>query len=93
MAVRCYYWSYSLCNDCPVLLKFKSVKKIFFLCCFLSFQLSHAQCAMCKAVVESGNESVAEGLNSGIVYLMIFPYLLVGALLYFIIKSRKNPKI
>jgi hypothetical protein len=48
---------------------------------------------MCKAVVESGDESVAEGLNTGIVYLMIFPYLLVGALLYFIIKSRKNPKI
>mgnify|MGYP006947822681 CR=1 FL=1 len=48
---------------------------------------------MCKAVVESGEVSQAEGLNSGILYLMIFPYLLVGALLYFIIKSKRKNKI
>lgn len=36
-----------------------------------------AQCAMCRAVVEQGGEEVAEGINSGIVYLMAFPYLLV----------------
>ena len=47
----------------------------------ISFHNSDAQCAMCKAVVESGNESVAEGLNTGIVYLMIFPYLLVGRII------------
>ena len=52
-----------------------------------------AQCAMCKAVVESGDVSQAEGLNSGILYLMVFPYLLVGALFYFIIKNRKKNKI
>ncbi|WP_457611528.1 hypothetical protein [Lutibacter sp.] len=52
-----------------------------------------AQCAMCKAVVESSNASEAEGLNTGILYLMIFPYLLVGALFYFIIKSRRKKKI
>ena len=46
----------------------------------------NAQCAMCKAVVESGNLSEAEGLNRGILYLMVFPYILVGTLLYFIIK-------
>ncbi len=93
MAVCSHKWCDCLPNDFSILLKFKSVKKILFICCFLSFNISHAQCAMCKAVVESGNESVAEGLNTGIVYLMIFPYLLVGALLYFIIKSKKNPKI
>jgi len=53
----------------------------------------NAQCAMCKAVVESGNASEAEGLNSGILYLMVFPYLLVGTLLYFIIKNKKKNKI
>ena len=53
----------------------------------------NAQCAMCKAVVESGNASEAEGLNSGILYLMIFPYVLVGALFYFIIKNRRKNKI
>jgi len=59
---------------------------------FISY-FSSAQCAMCKAVVESGNVSQAEGLNSGILYLMVFPYLLVGALFYFIIKSRRKNKI
>jgi len=48
---------------------------------------------MCKAVVESGNPSEAEGLNSGILYLMVFPYILIGALLYFIIKYRRKNKI
>ncbi|WP_456421319.1 hypothetical protein [Lutibacter sp.] len=52
-----------------------------------------AQCAMCKAVVESGNASEAEGLNTGILYLMIFPYLLVGTIFYFIIKRRRKNKI
>lgn len=54
---------------------------------------ANAQCAMCKAVVESGGKSQAEGLNSGILYLMVFPYLLVGALFYFIIKNRRKNKI
>jgi hypothetical protein len=57
------------------------------------YNLAHSQCAMCKAVVESGEVSQAEGLNSGILYLMVFPYLLVGALLYFIIKNRNKKKI
>ena len=36
-----------------------------------------AQCAMCKAVVENGNVGMAEGVNSGITYLMVFPYILL----------------
>ena len=59
----------------------------------LGFQIINAQCAMCKAVVESGNASEAEGLNTGILYLMIFPYILVGTLLYFIIKYKRKQKI
>ena len=43
------------------------------------------QCAMCRAVVEQGGEEVAEGVNSGIIYLMIFPYLIAGTALYFFI--------
>lgn len=49
---------------------------------------ANAQCAMCRAVVESGNPTEAEGLNTGILYLMIFPYLLIGALFYFLIKNK-----
>jgi hypothetical protein len=39
---------------------------------------SNAQCAMCRASLESsGNVSQAEAVNDGIVYLMIIPYVLV----------------
>ncbi len=51
-----------------------------------------AQCAMCKAVVEGGNETMAEGVNNGITYLMIFPYILIGLLLYVIYRYRKKTK-
>lgn len=43
------------------------------------------QCAMCKAVVESGGKDMAEGINNGIVFLMVIPYVLffgVGYLIY-----------
>ena len=69
------------------------MKKIVLILFIFVVQVSNAQCAMCKAVVESGGEAQAEGLNSGILYLMVFPYLLVGALFYFIIKSRRKNKI
>jgi len=69
------------------------MKKISFIVALFFVQLTKAQCAMCKAVVESGNLSEAEGLNSGILYLMVFPYILVGTLLYFIIKNRRKNKI
>ena len=69
------------------------MKKLLFLLFVLGFQITNAQCAMCKAVVESGNASEAEGLNTGILYLMIFPYILVGTLLYFIIRYRRKQKI
>ncbi|CAM1339074.1 conserved exported hypothetical protein [Tenacibaculum aestuarii] len=58
---------------------------------FFSLNMS-AQCAMCKAVVEGGNETIAEGVNNGITYLMIFPYLLVGVLFYFIYRHKKKGK-
>jgi hypothetical protein len=41
-----------------------------------------AQCAMCRATAESATDNVSkgigEGLNSGIVYLMVVPYLLLA---------------
>jgi hypothetical protein len=46
-----------------------------------------AQCVMCKATTESGDktEQVIEGINSGILFLMGIPYLLlmtVGFILF-----------
>jgi hypothetical protein len=53
--------------------------------------LVEAQCAMCRAVLESeGNVSVAEGINNGIVYLMAIPYILVGVVFYVVYKKMKN---
>ncbi len=66
-------------------------KLVFIIMIFFSLNTS-AQCAMCKAVVEGGNETIAEGVNNGITYLMIFPYLLVGILFYFIYRHKKKAK-
>jgi hypothetical protein len=49
-----------------------------------------SQCAMCKAVVENGDISLAEGVNSGITYLMVFPYLLIGLLFFTIYRYNKK---
>ena len=54
--------------------------KLFFLVFFAINYLSYAQCAMCRVVAESSQEhgsSIANGLNTGILYLMIFPYILL----------------
>ena len=41
--------------------------------------VSNAQCAMCRASLESeGNTTKAEAVNDGIIYLMVMPYILVG---------------
>lgn len=53
---------------------------------------TNAQCAMCKAVVENGDISMAEGVNNGITYLMVFPYLLIGGLFYTLYRYKKNAK-
>ena len=49
-----------------------------------------SQCAMCKAVVENGDISMAEGVNNGITYLMVFPYLLIGILFFTIYRYNKK---
>ena len=57
---------------------------------FLLPELAEAQCAMCRAVLESeGSEATAKGINNGIVYLMAVPYLLVAGLFFFIYKKMK----
>ncbi len=65
---------------------------VFSLLSLISCLELYSQCAMCKAVVESGDAEVAQGLNHGIMYLMLFPYLLIGALLYFIYKHKVKNK-
>ena len=54
-------------------------------------EILKAQCAMCRAVLESGdNVGAAEGINNGIVYLMAVPYVLVAVLFYFVYKKMRT---
>lgn len=63
-----------------------------FLFTVVSFTLSNAQCAMCRAVLESGeDQSAAEGINDGIVFLMAVPYLLVAVIGYVIYRKYNQP--
>ena len=49
------------------------------------------QCAMCRAVLESGeNQEIGKGVNTGIKYLMIFPYLLIGGLGIYIYRKYRH---
>ncbi len=56
-----------------------------------------AQCAMCKSSVESdmanGNNSMAQGLNTGILYLMAIPYLILMIGGYFFFKKQVDAKL
>ena len=65
----------------------------FFLLIFFTVKSTYSQCAMRKAVVENGDVSMAEGVNNGITYLMVFPYLLIGVLSYTIYRYKKQAKI
>ena len=70
--------------------------KLFFICIilFLFSFTGEAQCAMCRAVIESEeNGEMAKGINNGIIYLMVFPYILVGGIGYIMYRSRKKRKI
>ncbi|MEZ0540824.1 hypothetical protein [Fibrella arboris] len=53
-----------------------------------------AQCAMCRATVEStvsnGRSVVASDLNLGILYLLAAPYLIVAAISYLWYRTSKK---
>lgn len=75
-------------------------KKEYFLFSIFYFLFSidgFAQCAMCRAALETeetGNQAAA--VNDGIVYLMAFPYLLLlvgGIVIYRIMKGKKKNKV
>jgi len=51
----------------------------------------NSQCAMCRAALETSDAGIKpEAVNDGIVYLMIFPYLLVALVGYAIYRQRKK---
>ncbi len=49
---------------------------------------TNAQCAMCRAVLESEEgTATAKGINDGIVYLMAIPYVLFFGFAYFMYRK------
>jgi len=75
----------------------KSFRKLFVLSLLLltSPAITFAQCAMCRTQLENnvsnGDAGIAAGINTGILYLLSMPYLIVLVLGYFWYKtSRKN---
>ena len=68
-------------------------KLLFGLIALFSVSSSTAQCAMCRAVLESNTDtSVADGINNGIVYLMALPYLLVAVVFYAVYRKLNASK-
>jgi hypothetical protein len=53
-----------------------------------------AQCAMCRTTVEStisnGRSNIATGLNTGILYILSAPYLIVGAIAFLWFRQSKQ---
>lgn len=52
---------------------------------------AQAQCAMCRAVLESeAGQTTAKGVNDGILYLMLIPYIVMGGLALITYRYLKN---
>ncbi|MFT3682619.1 MAG: hypothetical protein QM791_20350 [Ferruginibacter sp.] len=59
-----------------------------FIC--LAFVQVNAQCAMCTKTAQQLGEKPAAGLNSGILYLMLAPFAIVGVIGYRWWNGNKN---
>jgi hypothetical protein len=76
-------------------MKFKSLLIRFALIIFFwgfNLTIAMSQCAMCKATAESARDeygnSISGGINTGIVYMMGMPYLLLAILGWVFYKDR-----
>jgi hypothetical protein len=71
-------------------------KKVFILVALLLLTQidAVAQCAMCRTTVESsisnGRSNIATGLNTGILYLLAAPYLIVAAIAFLWFRQSKQ---
>jgi hypothetical protein len=78
-------------------MKSKKNYPVLFVLLFLMSSLETiAQCAMCKTSAESdltNGGSTAQGLNTGILYLMAIPYVILMLGAYFFFKKPIDEKI
>ena len=73
--------------------RFLKIVALFFVLSFSSPNALPAQCPMCKMGAESNLKdggSAGKGLNTGILYMLALPYVLVGAIGYVWWKNRKQ---
>ncbi|WP_028668402.1 hypothetical protein [Runella zeae] len=74
----------------------KRLKFLFiaFILLVLNVSTTLAQCAMCKGAVETnmstGRNVIGNGINAGIAYLFVFPYLTVGVIAFLWYRSSKK---
>lgn len=74
----------------------KTKHLLFFIFLLANKATVFAQCAMCKTTASSDLEnggSIANGLNTGILYLMAIPYLILMIGGYFFFKKPIDAKI
>ncbi len=70
----------------------KKISVLIGICLLFTANVS-AQCAMCRATIESSisdGGGIANGLNTGIIYLMLMPYVLLASIGYFWYKHSKQ---
>jgi len=69
---------------------------IFILLFFFQTAVGWAQCAMCRVTLENnysnGKTTLAANINTGILYLLVLPYLAVLSLGYFWYIASKNAR-
>ena len=74
-------------------LKIKQLGFFFVILFVFSLTDAQAQCAMCRAALESEESGVqAEAVNDGIVYLMAIPYILVATIGYAVYRLKYGKK-
>lgn len=72
------------------------VRSVAFVMLFIINANTYAQCAMCKSSVQSNLDnggSIGKELNTGILYLMAIPYVLLMTGGYFFFKKPIDAKI
>ncbi|MFN0083148.1 MAG: hypothetical protein ACKVOM_11585 [Ferruginibacter sp.] len=72
------------------------MKKLFFFLMIFALQIcatTMAQCSMCTKTAQQLGEKPAEGLNSGILYLMFTPFIIVGFIAFRWWKGQKVEEV
>ena len=72
-------------------IKYSRITILFVLTLLFLNDFVSAQCSMCRAVLESEQGlQTAKGINDGIVYLMVIPYILVALVSWRVYKIYKR---